>query len=222
MAAYMVTHSLLSAWLYLLKGNPYEDATSEADPMADFMRVLRREPTPKTEAMENGVIFEDLVTSILQSEPNFGFYEVLDVDYSFIEPAPTKEHKWHSAAYKVATIVHGGQLQVKAKKMIVVRGMDVLLYGRLDALRAGAIYDIKFSKSYDRGKYFTSTQHPIYLELVPEAESFSYLVSNGTDVWTETYRREEVKSIHPTISDFFDWLDAVGLMDTYKEHWKAL
>lgn len=51
MAAYLVTHSLLSSWLHLIRENPYEDLTTEGDPLAEFMLVLRREPTPRTEAM---------------------------------------------------------------------------------------------------------------------------------------------------------------------------
>ena len=100
--------------------------------------------------------------------------------------------------------------------------MDVVLYGRLDALKAGTIYDIKFSKGYERGKFYSSTQHPTYMLLIPEAQQFSYLVSNGMDVWTECYRRDETPDICPIISDFFDWLDAFGLMNVFKEHWKAL
>ena len=30
MAAYLVTHSLLSSWLHLIRENPYEDLTTEA------------------------------------------------------------------------------------------------------------------------------------------------------------------------------------------------
>lgn len=67
-----------------------------------------------------------------------------------------------------------------------------------------------------------STQHPTYMLLIPEAQTFSYLVSNGMDVWTECYRRDETPDICPIISDFFDWLDAFGLMNVFKEHWKAL
>lgn len=86
----------------------------------------------------------------------------------------------------------------------------------------GRIYDIKFSRGYERGKFYSSTQHPTYMLLIPEAQQFSYLVSNGMDVWTECYRRDETPDIRPIISDFFDWLDAYGLMAEFKEHWKAL
>lgn len=109
MAAYLVTHSLLSSWLHLIRENPYEDLTTEGDPLAEFMLVLRREPTPRTEAMQNGIDFENLVTSIVNGhdDPN---------------------NPWSWAAGQIAAIIKGGQLQFKSRKTIQVRGMDVVLY----------------------------------------------------------------------------------------------
>ena len=202
MARYLMTHSLLSSWLYTMKENPYEDATTERDPMAEFLQVLRREPTPTTEAMMNGNIFEDLVTRVVNG---------------YADPG----EQWYGAAEKVARRVRGGVPQLRASRTIEVDGMTLVLYGRLDWLKAGEIVDIKFTKNYDPGKYFDSTQHPTYFEIVPEAQTFTYMVSNGSAVWHETYRREEASSIRPVISDFFSWLTAVGLMDTYKEKWVA-
>ncbi len=199
---YLMTHSLLNSWLYAIKENPYEDATSDRDPMEELMLVLRREPTPTTEAMMKGIQFENMVTAITRG-------------------ACAPGDRWYAAAAEVASYIQGGQLQYRARKEIKVRGMTLVLYGRLDALKAGSIYDVKFSSSYDRGKYITSTQHPTYLELVPEAREFTYLVSNGAEVWTETYRREDTPDIRPIISDFLSWLEAYGLLDTYKEKWLA-
>ena len=34
---YLMTHSLLTSWLYTMRENPYEDTTSESDPMGEFM-----------------------------------------------------------------------------------------------------------------------------------------------------------------------------------------
>ena len=203
MSRYLMTHSLLSSWLYTMKENPFEDATSERDPLDEFMSVLRREPTPTTEAMQNGIKFEDLVTSIING-------------------CASSTEQWYSAAEKIARRCSGGVLQYKAKKAVEVGGMSLLLYGRLDCLKAGEIIDIKFTKNYDAGKFFSSTQHPIYLEMIPEAQQFSYLVSNGSDVWTETYRREEVRSIFPIISDFLNWLRATNLLPLYQEKWATL
>ena len=200
MGRYLMTHSLLASWLYTMKENPYEDMTTERDPMGEFMQTLRREPTPTTEAMQNGIKFEDMVTDIIngRADPN--------------DP-------WYAAAEKVARRCAGGVLQYKAKKIVEVGGMSLLLYGRLDCLKAGEIIDIKFTKSYDTGKFFSSTQHPTYFELIPEARQFTYIASNGRDVWPETYFREDAPSIFPVISDFFDWLRAVDLMQVYQEKW---
>ena len=219
--AYLMTHSLLSAWLYSMQDNPFADATQEDTSKEDFLRVLRREPTPTTEAMQNGIDFENLVTDIvngkfeaevmsISQEPNSG--EIME---------SKKYPKWFGAAVQVADIVRGGQLQYVAKKQVRVADMDLLLYGRLDVLKAGHIDDIKFSKTYDRGKYIDSTQHPMYLELVPEALDFTYLISDGANVWTEKYRRDETRSIFPIIRDFVAYLDGTGMMPIYREHWVA-
>lgn len=205
MARYLMTHSLLASWLYMMKENPFEDATTERDPMAEFMQVLRREPTQTTEAMMNGNIFEDLVLRIVNG---------------CADPADPSE-QWYGAAEKVAHRVRGGVTQFRVSRTINVDGMTLLLYGRLDWLKAGEIVDVKFTKSYEPGKYFDSTQHPVYFELVPEAQTFTYMVSNGSAVWPETYRREESPSIYPVISNFLEWLTAAGLMDIYKEKWLA-
>jgi hypothetical protein len=200
---YLLTHSLLSSWLYAMKDSPYSDATTEKDSYAEFLQALRKEPGEQTEAMRNGVEFEDLVTDIVNGSADTG-------------------HKWYEAACKVARIVKGGQLQYKAKKEIVVSGIKILLYGRLDVLKAGDVFDIKFSKSYERGKYIDSTQHPTYLELIPEAGKFSYLVSDGNEVWTETYRQDETPDIVPIIESFIEFLKANDLWEVYTSHWAAL
>lgn len=206
MSRYLMTHSLLSSWLYSMKGNSYEDSTTERNPREEFLAVLRREPTPTTEAMQNGIDFEDTVNALALHQP----------------PTARNADKWYDAAFKIAQYVKGGVSQYRAKKTIQVQGLSILLYGRLDWLKAGNIIDIKFSKGYERGKYVDSTQHPVYMELVPEATVFTYKVSNGVEVWTETYRRGETPSIYPIISDFLDWLQAQGLMEVYKEYWIAL
>ena len=200
---YLLTHSLLSSWLYAMKDSPYEDATTERDSYAEFLQALRREQGEQTEAMRNGVEFEDLVTDIVNGEAD-------------------TEHKWYEAAAKVAGIVKGGWLQYKAKKEITVSDIKILLYGRLDVLKAGEVIDIKFSKGYERGKYISSTQHPTYLELIPEAGQFTYLVSNGTEVWTETYRRDETPDIIPIAEAFIAYLKENDLWEEYASHWAAL
>lgn len=214
MARYLITHSLLSSWLYAIKDDPYEDATTERDKYAEFMTALNRLPSPPNEAMQNGIDFEHLVLNIADCIQTIKTSDVSN-------PIPVTAHRWYDAASSVARIVRGGQFQYKARKTVSIDGMEFVLFGKLDVLKAGSIYDIKFSKSYDRGKYYGSTQHPMYLELVPEAKDFTYLVSNGADVWTETYTREETRNIFPVIADFVDWLRYQRLFPVYAEKWSS-
>lgn len=185
-----------------MAGNPYEDITSERDASDEFLRALKREPSPMNDAMRDGISFENLVTTLANGGES--------------------DDRYKDAAGEIARTVRGGQFQFVAKKSVEIDRVPLLLYGRLDVLKAGTIYDIKFSRHYERGKYIDSTQHPMYLTLVPEAERFSYLVSNGNDVWTETYERYETPSILNTAADFIAWLKATGLMTVYADNWKAL
>jgi hypothetical protein len=203
---YMITQSLLNSWIWTMKENPYEQMSDSDEEklskMDEFMLTLNREPIPTNEAMQNGIDFEELVIKIATDAPNY-------------------DHKWCAAASEVAAVVKGALFQFRASKEVEVQGMTLLLYGKFDALKAGVIYDIKFSKSYESGKFIESIQHPMYMELCPEAEYFSYLISNGSNVYQETYRRDETESIIPTIEQFLTWLDGNGLTDIYKEKWLA-
>jgi len=202
MPRYLITHTLLSSWLYAMRENPYEDLTTETSAMDDFIKTLRREPKETSEAMQNGIEFENLVADILVGHGD-------------------RSNSWWDAAKAIADELRGAQLQFVAKKTVNICGDEFLLYGRLDALGAGTITDIKFSKRYDRGKYFNSTQHPMYMFLVPGASRFTYTISNGNEVWHETYRRDETPPIIPIIRDFIGWLRDRDLYDTYKQYWKA-
>ena len=218
--AYLMTHSLLASWLRTMKTDPFADATTEDTSKEEFLRVLARVPTPTNEAMQKGIEFENLITNICGIQiPVQTTLTGAPIDPESMMPENVRKHQWFQPAFTFAQIVRGGQLQHVATKRVQVHGMDLLLYGRLDVLKAGRIYDIKFSGTYDRGKYFDSTQHPMYLELVPSAESFTYLISNGMETWTEQYRRDETPSIYPIISDFLGWLEQNGLMKQYTEFW---
>ena len=99
---FMITHSLLYSWLYAMQDNPYG---GERDAYQEFLQVLRREPTPTTEAMQMGIDFENLVTDILHDKGHV-------------------DNKWFEAAFDVADIIRGGVLQFKAKRDLQVNGLD--------------------------------------------------------------------------------------------------
>lgn len=196
MGKYLITPSLLSSWLYIYKA--YESYEGKA--YEGFLQTLKREPTEKTPAMLAGIEFEEVVNEITQGVST---------------PKATQIHT------KIASIVQGGQSQVALHKRKNISNIEFLLYGRLDWLKAGTIYDIKFTKRYDTGKYFDSIQHHFYLELCPEAFRFSYLISDGEDFYTESYRRSNDDILTNTISNFVDYLKANNLLEMYFEHWKA-
>lgn len=161
MERYLMTHSLLSSWLYAMKDSPYEDATTERDSYDEFMKTLRREPTETTKAMQNGIDFENLVTKIVNGESSqIRSTETQDGQQRLLDAKPLTENQWYDAANQIANIIKGAQLQYRARRIIPVGDMSLVLYGKIDALKAGVVYDIKFSSGYEKGKYFSSTQHP--------------------------------------------------------------
>ena len=205
MERYLMTQSLLSAWAYQF--DCFEGC--EEDAHAEFLRTLRSEPGETTEAMLNGRTFEDRVYRAAEGN------------------TIRSDAKWRTGALAIADIIKGGQFQVKISREITVDGMKFLVYGILDALKAGVIYDVKFmSRSMNSsdvyGKYLQSAQHPAYFYLVPEAAEFKYLVSDGEDVYIEEYRRDQTRGIDEIIHDFIDSITKQGLLELYKEKWLAL
>lgn len=193
----LITQSLLSSWQYQYQAFNPESAHE------DFLRVLRREKSKPTQAILDGIQFENMVTACCEGSP------------------PPEGHKWGEAVRAIADRARGAQFQVVAQRVAVVREIPFLLYGRLDALKAGVIYDIKFSRSYQVGKYLDSPQHPMYFALVPEARRFEYLVFTGSDVCVEGYDREDAPEIFPTIRNFINYLETSKLDKIYCQKWET-
>lgn len=188
-----MTTSLLNAWIWSNDNEGYED----------FIRTLNRYPTVQNEAMLNGIQFENMV-----SQWNKGYLT-------------DETHKWYSCIKKCAEIVKGSQEQVKAYADYNVDGIDFLLYGKLDNLKRGIIYDTKFSKTYKYGKYWDCPQHSMYFTIVPEALKFVYLVADGNNLYREEYRRFAVEPIDTYIRPFIKDLKRKNLFEIYTEKWIA-
>ena len=124
-----------------------------------------------------------------------------------------------------------GCYQVKLSKNVTTETGNYVLYGRLDCLKAGTIYDYKYTGSYDVGKFYGNYQTVIYFEICPEAKKFEYLVCNNykdgkilddLNIYHEVYRRDEIKTdIKQEIDDFINWLKVNKLLDLYHEKWKS-
>ena len=128
------------------------------------------------------------------------------------EPTPTNEYIEKGFAFEKwceenLIKTKGGVYQVALKKEVG----NYLLYGRLDCLKAGVIYDYKFSSRYEVGKFYNNFQTSMYLELVPEAYKMSYIITktdkfNVDDIYVEEYRREEARPIKLDIDLFMKWI----------------
>ena len=201
---YLLTQTLISSWLYQF--NCGDEQEEEA--RADFLRTLRKEPKETTEAMQNGIDFENEV-------------------YKIVHDVPRSPHaKWEGGIQAVATVLRGAQTQVRASRGLELAGDEYLVYGVLDAIRAGVIFDVKFSnKTFGStelaGKYLDSPQHPAYFWIVPEAYEFRYLGSDGFDLYVETYRPEDCRPFGKIAAEFIESLRADGLYNIYTEFWKA-
>lgn len=131
-----------------------------------------------------------------------------------------------------------GAYQVKVSKEYG----NYLLYGIVDCLKGGIIYDYKYTKNYDVGKFFNNHQTLMYLEMVPEASKMVYLITNKfekieypennfKDIKNVEYnigdifREEYTKDMFPETIDsilykFEQWLKTYNLYEIYEEKWK--
>lgn len=193
--SYLITQSLLNSWLYMYKSHDIKAAKTT------FLDTLNRVNRVKTSAMQNGIDFENYVYAYCAD--------------SSIQ-LPDKQKKGIKG---VSKYLCGSVFQVSASVNRCIDGIDFVLYGILDALKLGTIYDIKLSSCYECGKYIDSPQHPMYFAICPEVDRFVYVISDGTDVWTETYYRQETLDINITIKQFLQYLKSDNLLNIYFSKW---
>ena len=189
-----ITQSLLSAWEWSFKTD---------DGWDDFIAALNREKKQPTQAMLDGIRFENCLNNVLKGEPIY------------------QDNEWYNVLVEMSCELQGAQQQVSLFQDCEVDGQPFLLHGVLDYLREGHIWDCKFSKTYHLNKYLTSPQTPMYLSLVPEARDFTYIISDGKYVYREKYPRDIVPPIEPTINQFMQYLKKHGLWEVYCEKWRV-
>ena len=190
---FLLTQSLLSSWQYALKSGGLDE----------FLSTLRREKKAQSKAMLDGIRFENVVHAVSEGAE--------------IEPG----HEWYKPVVEICEIITQGQYQVKASRPLLVDGVEFVCYGILDFLKAGVIYDTKFSKTYHVGKYLDSPQHPMYFYLCPEVFRFEYIISDGSFVYRETYLPEDTEPIETIARQFMAWMDKTNLVDLYCQNWRS-
>lgn len=119
-------------------------------------------------------------------------------------------------------IVKGGCFQVKKYIIEKIDNVEYMLYGIVDVLKAGVIYDIKKVVRYERPKYFKQYQHEFYLKLFPDAKCMVYLVCDlNNNHYQEIYHRGEGESIENAIRNFIAYLKRNNLYEIYLNNWRS-
>jgi len=189
-----ITQSLLADYYYISRKD---------DGWESFVKTLNREPKQPTQAMLDGTRYESVLNNVL--------------DGVVIPP----DHEWYKTVTEMAEELQGSQQQVMLTADRTIDGVHFVLHGVLDYLRAGHIWDCKYSKRYYLNKYHWSNtpQTSMYFALCPEAMDFTYIISDGNYVYREKYPRDIVPPIEPTIKAFMEFLDRMNLVDTYVKKW---
>lgn len=124
-----------------------------------------------------------------------------------------------------------GCYQVKLSKNITTNTGNYVLYGILDCLKAGTIYDYKYKGSYEVGSFFSSYQHLMYFEICPESDKFTYLITNNykkgktledINLYQETYLKEDMTlNLYQEIDNFIAWLKTNDLYNLFCQYWES-
>ena len=148
----------------------------------DIMPLLRRDEQETTEAMQNGLDFEN---------------RIINGEVEELKP-----------------LVNGGIYQPCLFKPY----KDYILYGFADLIKGFKIYDFKFVKSYEIGKYRNAVQHLLYMYCA-DLNEFEYIIGTKDDfIFYEYYARDDDK-LFEVVNQFDKWLDITGNRELYAQNY---
>ena len=197
----LVTPSLLNSWLYIwLSRDNVKESANDAICLEDKQDL----------AMQKS--YDEFLGTLRreQTPPNENMLR--GIQY---------EEDCYKGLTDASPIIKGGAFQIVGKKYVVVDNVPFLMYGRLDVLQNGIIYDIKRVTRYATQKYLHSAQHGFYLDLFQDARQFTYLAFDGNKLHQETYYRGQYKPTEAILSDFIQWLRENNLWDVYASLWAS-
>jgi len=207
MIKYLVTPTLIQSWQYWMN----YDGENEQSVHNSFLSTLKREKTEPTQAMLKGIEFEKKIIECASIKPWEDQEYLASIENNPIDPV-----------LSIAEIVTDGMFQTVLKKEITCNSYSLLLYGKADAIKEDMIYDIKYTSSYEVGKFANSVQHLLYLYCA-NLEKFDYLISDGESFWRESYylTSETIQSnLLQRISEFLSWLeDHISYKTIYQNKW---
>lgn len=199
---YLITPSLLNSWGYIWECEKYvREAQSDEISLEDKIALAKENAT------------KEFINTLLRikSEPNESMLKGIEF-----------EEECYKGNTCISPIIKDGCFQIVGMKRVKVNDINFLMYGKLDVLKGGVVYDIKRVRQYACQKYFSSYQHGFYLDLFERAYKFQYLAFDDKEkLHIENYYRDEYEPTINVISRFMNWLNENGLMNIYKEYWKS-
>ena len=197
----LVTPSLLNSWLYIwLSRDNVKESANDAICLED------------KQDLEMQKAYDEFLGTLRREQKPPNENMLRGIQY---------EEDCYKGLTDASPIIKGGAFQIVGKKNVVVDNVPFLMYGRLDVLKNGIIYDIKRVTRYATQKYLHSAQHGFYLDLFQDARQLTYLAFDGNKLHQETYYRGQYKPTEAILSDFIQWLRENNLWDVYAILWSS-
>lgn len=192
---YLITPSLYSSWYWYKKIN--------SKTKQDFLNTLNKVKEQPSPAMSAGIEFE---TAVMSYADGFGASN---------EPC----------IIEFGELLQGASWQDVVKRPMTISGLDLLLYGKVDAIKKDTVYDIKVTKNYVVGKYEVSIQHLLYM-YCSNIGNFEYLIHDGKANYKEHYNWSFGSSYDLLVSRISNMLSDIIADNDFKEvfdkNWRAL
>lgn len=210
----LITPSLLDSWDWYMQ--------NESDTARDeFVGVMKRIRSPDNEAMLHGRAFEARVR--IACDPYHQEW-LTDSDRYDLDQTSEKEtdEEYIACVEELSDNLRGGVWQVVLSRTETIGGIEFLKYGRIDVLKYG-IFDVKYSQTFESGKYLNKAQTKMYLDLAPQAPWMQYTVCDGHVIYYgDKFIRADVSPINADILDFWNWLQCdKELLFLYLNNWQS-
>lgn len=210
----LITPSLLDSWDWYMQ--------NESDTARDeFVGVMKRICSPDNPDMMNGRAFEARVR--IASDPMHTDW-ITDNDRYDLDQTSKHEDddEYLACVYELANHLRGGVWQIALSRTENIGGIDFVKYGRIDVLKYGII-DVKYSHTFESGKYLGKAQTKLYLDLAPLAPWIQYAVCDGKVIYYgDKFLREDAEPINVDIRNFWNWLQSdKELFDLYVNNWQS-
>lgn len=209
----LITPSLLDSWDWYLQN----DSDTARD---EFIGVMKRECSTDNDAMMHGRAFETRVRLACESSKSWlTENDMSDLCKTFHK---TEDAEYMSCVDELASFLKGGVWQVALSKQEAINGFEFVKYGRVDVINYGII-DIKYSQTFESGKYLGKAQTKMYLDLAPQATWMQYAVCDGKVIYYgDKFLREDVAPINQDIGNFWNWLqNDKELLNLYVDNWQS-